>query len=227
MQAEDVINALQGAKGETDPTRFFKTQKGEYASHDIFWGITAGTQKRIAKEFRELKLKEIQSLLDSPVHEHRHTALHILVLRYSKYKTPDIVEFYLKNLGAVNNWDLVDTSAPHILGHWLLSKDTEVLYKLADSKNMWERRVAIVATLALIKQGQLTDTLALSEKLLTDEHDLMHKAVGWMLREVGKQDERALRLFLKQHGTRMPRTTLRYAIERLDDRAEILASTRL
>ena len=226
MSAKDVIKTLGAAKGETDPTRFFKTGPHEYSSHDVFWGITAGTQKRIAKQFTTLSKAELEVLLDSPVHEHRHTALHILVLQYRKHKSKEIVDFYLKNLSAVNNWDLVDTTAPHILGDWLLGRDKEALYELVASQNMWKRRVAIVSTLTFIKQGKLDDTIVLSEKLLADEHDLMHKAVGWMLREVGKQDEAVLRRFLEKHGQAMPRTMLRYAIERLEDKKEWLEKTK-
>lgn len=201
--------------------KFFKTGKGEYGEGDIFLGITVPEIRKVAKANKELSFAEIKKLLESKYHEYRLTGL--LILTY-KPLTKDVVNFYLKNIKYVNNWDLVDLTAYKILGNWLLDKDKKLIYKLAKSKNMWEQRIAIVATYAFIKNNQFQDTLKISEQLLPHKHDLIHKAAGWMLREVGKKDERILRQFLKQHSHKMPRTALRYAIERLPDRKKILNS---
>lgn len=199
--------------------KFFKTGKGEYGEGDVFLGITVPEIRKIAKVKKDLSFSEIQKLLESKYHEYRLTGL--LLLTY-KPLTKDVVNFYLKNTRYVNNWDLVDLTAYKILGMWLLNKDRSILYSLAQSKNMWEQRIAIVATWAFIRQKQFEDTLNISESLLTHKHDLIHKAVGWMLREVGKKDEQVLRKFLKKNLARMSRTTLRYAIERLLDRKKYL-----
>lgn len=195
--------------------RFFKTGKGQYGEGDEFIGVTVPLQRSVAKEFRDLPLLEIKNLLDSPVHEHRLTGLLILVSQYEKTKDKKLVDFYLANTSRVNNWDLVDSTAPYILGDYLLDKKRDVLYRLMKSRDLWEQRIAIVATSALIKNKQFDDTLVISHYLLTHKHDLIHKSVGWMLREVGKQDEKTLLRFLDEHCTHMPRTALRYAIERL------------
>lgn len=201
--------------------RFFKTAPGQYGEGDIFIGITVPEQRKIACQFVDLPLSDVKKLLQSKIHEHRFTALEILDMQFAR--TPhdsgrrDIVQFYLQNLDRVNNWDLVDTSAPYILGAWLVDKNTthrKILYKLAHSKNIWERRVAIVSTWMLIRNGQYEDTLAIAKILLRDSHDLIHKATGWMLREVGKRDEATLIKFLDKHASEMPRTALRYAIEK-------------
>jgi 3-methyladenine DNA glycosylase AlkD len=174
-------------------------------------------QRRIAKQFSELSLSDVAKLLQSKLHEERLTSLLILV---QKFKSGDqlqrkkVVATYLKHTCNVDNWDLVDSSAPYILGEWLLDKDRKVLFKLVKSRHLWERRIAIIASYAFIRNNDARDTLALAEMLLDDEHDLIHKAVGWMLREVGKRVDRdLLRDFLREHGARMPRTALRYAIE--------------
>jgi 3-methyladenine DNA glycosylase AlkD len=191
-------------------TTFFKTGKGEYAEHDKFLGTMNAAQMRArAKEQRDLPLPKLLKLLHSPYNEERCIALLILIGR------PDAVKIYLANTRWVNNWNLVDASAPYILGVSLLTKkDRRILYKLARSKVLWERRIAIVATQALIRDGQFEDTLKLCELLIDDEHDLIHKACGWMLREVGKRDRATLDKFLAKHAHELPRTTLRYAIER-------------
>jgi 3-methyladenine DNA glycosylase AlkD len=200
--------------------RFFKTGPGQYGAGDVFIGVTVPEQRQIVRQFRDLSSAEIKTLLASPIHEYRLTALLILVDQFGRANPAQqrrIVTFYLRQMRRVNNWDLVDSSAAQILGTWLLSQPNAqaVLTRMARSKSIWERRIAIVATYAFIRAGQFTPTLTLARQLLTDEQDLMHKATGWMLREMGKRDESVLRQFLDQNATRMPRTMLRYAIERL------------
>lgn len=191
--------------------RYFKTGKGEYGEGDVFLGLTVPQVRAIAKKHKDISLKDVEKLLQSPIHEYRLTALIILT---EKALTHEIVDLYLRNTKYINNWDLVDLSSHEILGTWLLNKSRNMLYKLAKSKNIWERRIAIISTFTFLKEKQLSDSLNLAEILLQDEHDLMHKAVGWALREVGKRDEKALTDFLDKHHKTMPRTTLRYAIER-------------
>ena len=200
---------------------FFKTGKGEYGEGDVFLGITVPLQRGVAKRFKEIKLDQLSVLLKNPIHECRLTALEILVMQYEDaVKGEDVVNFYLKNTRHINNWDLVDLSAQYILGDWLLNcgpkakPDRKILYKLVKSKNIWERRIAIISTFAFIRAGKFEDTFKLAKILMRDEHDLIHKAVGWMLREVGKRDEKVLVKFLNEHAVQMPRTMLRYAIEK-------------
>lgn len=211
--------------------RFFKTGKGEYGEGDIFLGLTVPQQREISKKYSSLALSKIQKLLDSKFHEHRLTGLLILVSKYKKYSSKkdeelkkEIINFYLKNTKKINNWDLVDLSAPNVLGDYLLDKDKKILYNLAKSKNLWEKRISIVSTLTFIKKNNLGDTLKISEILLRDKHDLIHKAVGWMLREVGKKNKRILLDFLKTNYQEISRTTLRYSIERFpeEERKKIL-----
>jgi len=223
MQSSDVRKALKFLANPVKAEflkRFFKTAPGQYGHGDIFLGITVPEQREVAKEFIKLPLTEVMNLLDSKIHEERLTALLILTSQYKKAKDPEkekIVKAYLKNVKFINNWDLVDSSAPKILGEWLMDKDRSILYKLARSKNIWERRIAILSTFAFIYNGEYKDTFAIAEILLKDEEDLMHKAIGWMLREVGKRVSiDKLRSFLKQHATTLPRTALRYAIEHMD-----------
>ncbi len=200
--------------------RFFKTGKSEYGEGDIFIGLTMPQQREIAKKYYGLSLPKLRELLKSRIHEHRMTALIILVEKYKKSserEKENIFGLYLANTDRINNWDLVDLSCPGIVGNFLLNKDKKILYELAHSENLWKRRIAIVSTYSFIKKGEFDDTLAISEMLLGDKHDLMHKAVGWMLREVGKRDENILEKFLKEHHSELPRTTLRYAIERFDE----------
>lgn len=200
-------------------SRFFKTGKGQYGEGDIFLGVMVPGQRRIAKKYAALSLKDIRKLLASKVHEHRLVALIILVNQYKKGDEHDrdkIVDFYLRYSKYINNWDLVDLSAPNIPGEYLLNKDRAVLYRLARSKNLWERRIAIMSTFAFIRKNDFEDALRISALLLHDDHDLIHKAVGWMLREVGKRDFKAEEDFLKEHYRVMPRTMLRYAVERFD-----------
>jgi 3-methyladenine DNA glycosylase AlkD len=209
--------------------KFFKTGKGEYAEGDIFLGIKVPIQRNIAKKYTNMSLNEIQDILNSKIHEYRLIALLILIQKYKKAKKGrlekrKIFEFYLRNTKNINNWDLVDLSAPQILGDFLQIEGTEILTHLAKSKSVWERRIAIISTYSLIRKRRFGETLAISEILLTDEHDLIHKAVGWMLREVGKRNKNMLELFLMQRYHKMPRTMLRYAIEKFpeDERREWL-----
>lgn len=198
---------------------FFKTGKGEYAEGDKFLGLTSEQIKIIAKQYKTLELKDIQKLLNSKTHEHRMVALRILTLQYKKNKDA-IFNFYLKNTKNINNWDLIDVTCPHIVGKHLLNKDNkskDILYQLAKSNNLWEKRIAIISTYAFIKNNQFEDTLKISEILLNDSHDLIHKAVGWMLREVGNRNQEAEEQFLKQRCKTMPRTMLRYAIEKFPE----------
>lgn len=200
--------------------RYFKTGKGEYGEGDVFWGITVPQQRQIAKNYTSLSLADLQELLMSKIHELRLTALLILVERYRMAELNDrkkLVEFYFKNTRFINNWDLVDISAPYILGDYFFPRDKKILYTLCRSKNIWERRIAMLATYGFIKKGQFKDTLTMAELLLSDSHDLIHKAVGWMLREVGNKDRPAEIAFLERHHMRMPRTMLRYAIEKFDE----------
>ena len=200
---------------------FFKTGKGEYAEGDRFIGVTVPQIRKIVKQFQTLGLQDILLLLASKIHEDRLMALLILVHQFKRGDATTqkhIVNAYLGNLKYVNNWDLVDSSAPYILGAYLHDKNRAVLYKLAKSTRLWDRRVAIIATFRFIKHGDLKDTLQLATRLLTDPEDLMHKAVGWMLREVGKKDQTMLEKFLKAHNKNMPRTMLRYAIERFPEK---------
>lgn len=205
--------------------RFFKTGKGEYGEGDKFLGMTVPESRRIAKKFTDFDLNEINEHLKSEWHEERLIALLILVEKYNKNPKDRkrIFDFYLSNLEQVNNWDLVDLSASRIAGHFLFhsGKDYKIykglMKKLAESQNLWARRVAIISTLYFISHNEFDDTLKISKILLADKHDLIHKAVGWMLREVGKRDAVVLKKFLKDNYPELPRTTLRYAIERFPE----------
>jgi 3-methyladenine DNA glycosylase AlkD len=177
--------------------------------------------RKLAREFRALPLPEVTALLHSPIHEERLLALILLVNGYERADEAgraEIYALYLEHLDRVNNWDLVDSSAPYIVGPHLLERPRKILFRLARSNNLWHRRVAMLATFYFIRQNDFADALRLAELLRDDEHDLMHKAVGWMLREIGKRDVAVLRKFLDQHAALMPRTMLRYAIERLPER---------
>ena len=215
-QLKQELNKLKDPEKAKILQRFFKTGKGEYGEGDIFLGIMVPEQRKIAKKYQNLTLKELQNLLNSKIHEQRQISLYILISKYKQEKEK-IFNFYLKNTKNINNWDLVDLSAPNILGNYLLEKDKSILYKLAKSNNLWERRIAILSTYEFIKNNQFEHTLKISEILLNDKHDLIHKTVGWMLREAGKKDLEALECFLRSYYKKMPRTMLRYAIERFPE----------
>lgn len=218
------LGALGDEKYAVASQRFFKTKKGEYGDGDIFWGIKVSAQRVIAKKYSKLSHKDIHALLCSDVHEHRLVALIIMVEQYKSSNIrgrEKIFELYLKNYRYVNNWDLVDISAPHIIGGYLLNKPKKILYDFARSTNLWKKRIAIISTLAFIRNDKFEDTFCLSKILLDDKHDLIHKAVGWMLREIGKKDRIKEEQFLKKYYKKMPRTALRYAIERFPEKTRI------
>ena len=200
--------------------RFFKTGPGEYAEADVLIGVKVPDTRKVSVKFQDLPVKEVLTLLKSPIHEERLLALLILIRKYSKAngkEKENIFNLYLKHTKFINNWDLVDLSAPNIVGAFLEDKDKRLLYKLANSRLLWERRIAILATFYFIKNKKLEETLKISELLINDKHDLIHKAVGWMLRELGKRDRSLEELFLDKHYSVMPRTMLRYAIEKFPE----------
>lgn len=198
--------------------RFFKTAPGEYGEGDIFLGIKLPIQRQIAKKYYHLNLNDLQNLLDSKIHEHRLVALIILLHKYKKSENKkEIYEFYLSNTKNINNWDLVDLSAHKIIGDFLVDKPRDILYKLAKSKDIWEKRISIISTFAFLPKNQFKDSIKISKILLQDKHDLIHKAVGWVLREIGKKDITLLENFIKENYSKMPRTTLRYAIEKFPE----------
>jgi 3-methyladenine DNA glycosylase AlkD len=228
MIAKEVINALKTLATEDRRKTnewFFKTGKGEYGYGDIFLGVTAPDLRGIAKKFsQEISLQELTELIRSPIHEVRLCALIILVNKYKKEDSDKIYRYYLKHLNSVNNWDLVDTSAPHIVGDYLNKnpEKSKILLEFSRSENLWIRRISIVSTLAFIKNNEFNKTLEIAKLLLNDDHDLIHKAVGWMLREIYKRDEVLIKRFLRQNYAQIPRTTLRYAIERMDKEERLL-----
>ena len=196
---------------------FFKTGKGEYGESDKFLGISVPDQRKLAKRYKEFSLEDIQSLLGSEYHEFRLTALFILILKFEKAdedKKKEIYDFYLKNSFRINNWDLVDSSAHKNVGAYLIDKDKKILFTLAKSKNLWERRISVISTFHFIKYLQYENSLNIAQILLNDKHDLIHKAVGWMLREIGKRNQNVEEEFLEKYYKIMPRTMLRSAIER-------------
>ena len=215
--AKKKLKSLASPNVAKSSASFFKTGPGQYGEGDIFIGIKVPVLRSVSREFREMPLEEVQTLLNSSIHEERHLALMILVLQVAKcdeaHRTA-VYDFYLSNTKFINNWDLVDCSAPQIVGGFLLNKPRKPLFELAKSNSLWERRIAIVSTQYFIRHDDFSDTLAISRKLLKDKEDLIHKAAGWMLREVGKKVQAILIEFLDQHGSVMPRTMLRYAIER-------------
>ena len=228
MIAKEVINALKFVA--TEERRkvnewFFKTGKGEYGYGDIFLGVTVPEIRKIAKKFsQEISLQELTELIRNPTHEVRLCALIILVNKYKKEDKNKIYKYYLNHLNAINNWDLVDTSAPHIVGDYLYNnpEKSKILLEFSQSENLWIRRISIVSTFAFIKNNEFKKTLEIAKLLLNDDRDLIHKAVGWMLREVYKRDVDLIKRFLRQNYAQIPRTTLRYAIERMDKEERLL-----
>jgi len=225
MKAKDVIKDLNFYADKEKANllqRFFKTGKGEYGEGDIFIGIVVPNIRIVARKYKDLTFPEIQKLLNSKIHEHRLTALFILTYKYPKADEKlkkEIVEFYLKNTKQINNWDLIDLSSVEILGEYFLEHKASkrVLLKFSKSKSLWERRISIISTFTLIRNRQFGDSLKIAETLLNDKEDLIHKAVGWMLREIGKRDLETEEEFLKKHYQKMPRTMLRYAIEKFPE----------
>jgi 3-methyladenine DNA glycosylase AlkD len=217
VEARTKLHALASPEVAAVSARFFKTGPGQYGQGDTFIGVRVPDLRKLARECRALPLSETDALLHSPVHEERLLALLILVLGLSKCEADHwkaVYDLYLGNTQFVNNWDLVDSSAPAIVGGYLRDKPRQPLVRLAKSQSLWERRIAIVATQHFIRLDQFEDTLTISRLLLGDKEDLIHKATGWMLREVGERDETALVSFLDEHAATMPRTMLRYAIEK-------------
>lgn len=224
-QLNELIDELKREQNEErakNLQKFFKTEKGQYGEGDVFYGIQAPVLRKISKKHLSLPLEDLQKLLDSRIHEQRFVALLILIQKYKKSKRNHadkmrIFYFYLKNTGRINSWDLVDLSAPAIMGDFSVSQGNETIRHLAQSQNLWEKRIAIISTFAFIKNRSFGESLAVANILMQDEHDLIHKAVGWMLREVGKKNMEVLEIFLKTRYKEMPRTMLRYAIEKFPE----------
>jgi 3-methyladenine DNA glycosylase AlkD len=223
MTALDVqkrLRSLGDPEAAKAVARYFKTGSGQYGEGDVFLGLRAAVMHGLAKEYHALPLDELTVLLRSPIHEDRLLALLILVRRVSradKAIKEQVYKLYVAHTRYINNWDLVDASARDIVGGYLADKSRKPLDRLAGSKSLWERRISIIATHHFIRQDDFADTLRIAERLLKDREDLIHKAVGWMLREVGKRHQATLEAFLMRYGRTMPRTALRYAIERFPD----------
>jgi len=222
--ANDVIKELKKL-GSPERAKaslwFFKTGKGDYGHGDVFFGVSTPLQRKIAKRSEALPLNELAKLLKNRVHECRFTALVIMVRRFERGDLKEkerVAKFYIAHRKHVNNWDLVDSSASYILGRHLLDKERSILFRFARSKDLWERRIAVISTAAFIREGDLSDTFRISEMLLKDKHDLIHKAAGWMLREAGNRSRQAEEAFLKKYAPVMPRTMLRYAIEKFPEK---------
>jgi 3-methyladenine DNA glycosylase AlkD len=214
-----IYNALVARSDEEKKIvlpRFFKTGKGQYGEGDIFLGVTVPNIREVAKEFKDINIDIIEKLIHSPWHEMRMCALLILVNNSKKEVTKDTFEFYLSQTKYINNWDLVDLSAPQIVGKFLLNKERDIIYRLAESDLLWDNRIAIVSTFTFIRNNDLDDTYKLSLKMMNHKHDLVHKAIGWMLREAGKRDAKRLYNFVMEYKNIMPRTMLRYSIEKFD-----------
>ena len=223
LKAQEVQKRLQklaNAEHAAVSQRFFKTGPGEYGEGDIFIGVRVPVLRKLAGECQNLPVSQCKILLRSPIHEERLLAILILIRIFQKGRDEvkkSIYELYLKSTEFINNWDLVDTSAEHIVGAYLTDRSKRPLYRLARSNNLWQRRIAIMATFRFIKGHEFSETLRISEMLIEDRHDLIHKAIGWMLREIGKRDLKTEETFLKAHYKKMPRTMLRYAIEKFPE----------
>jgi 3-methyladenine DNA glycosylase AlkD len=216
----EALRAFASPELATLQLRFFKTGPGQYGEGDLFLGIKVPVLRALAKQHSDANLDTMTTLLHSPYHEERVLALLLLMQFYKKASAQDresAFKLYLANTAHINNWDLVDVSAPHIVGHHLTTRPRDILHQMALSNSLWERRIAIISTFHFIRQHDFDDTLRIAKTLLHDNHDLMHKAVGWMLREVGKRDFATEEAFLLQHYRTMPRTMLRYAIERFPE----------
>lgn len=223
MTADLIIKEL---KNKADPekakhsVRFFKAGPGEYGEGDEFLGIKVPEQRKVAKFHRDLPAAEIRELLQNKYHEVRLTALMLMVYKVEKGSSETLTEMtklYLDNLQSINNWDLTDSTCHHILGRYLENRDRDLLYKFARSEDLWKKRIAIITCYRFIKNNDFTDALNIAEILMNDDHDLIHKAVGWMLREIGNRDLAAEESFLKKHYKTLPRTMLRYAIEKFEE----------
>src|SRR5882672_4161345 len=215
------LKAMRSAAEREKIKRYFKSNEGEHPEADQFMGVRMGQVFALAKEFIEMSPREIEKLLESPVHEMRTGAVSIMDFQARSKKTPEkrkkeLFDLYIRRHDRINNWDLVDRSAPYVVGGYLANKPRTILYKLACSKNCWERRTAIVSTYFFIRQGDVTDTFQIAELLINDQHDLIQKATGGWVREAGKRDRPKLLNFLDRHAATMPRTMLRYAIEHLN-----------
>ena len=204
--------------------RFFKTGPGEYGEGDVFLGIPVPVIRQMSKKYKALSFKNLEKLVQSKFHEERLLALLILVLQSrgaTEGERKKIYDFYLRHMGCVNNWDLVDLSAEHLIGAHLMKRDKSILYQWAASKSLWKKRIAMMSTFHFVKNHRFSETLKLAKVLLGDEEDLIHKAVGWMLREIGKRNQEVEERFLNSHYQRMPRTMLRYAIERFPEKRRL------
>ena len=218
-EVKETLLTLSQPERASFADRFFKTNPGQYGEGDQFIGLSMPQQHAVAKQFRHLSIEETEQLVRDCYHECRMVGLLIWVYQTRKaglVQRTEILELYLANRLFINNWDLVDVTCPHIVGRYIVSSDRSILYELANEPHLWSQRMALIATFPLIRLGQFSDTFALVERLLSHKHDLIHKAIGWMLREVGKRNSDALEEFLHDHIRQMPRTALRYAIERLD-----------
>ena len=222
--ANDFIKVLKTHQSDAELVkikRYFKSEEGDYGHGDKFIGIRMGTIFNLAKQYADMPIKEVEKLLDSPIHEFRVAGISLMDKQSRVKKTPDerreeMYDLVMRRTDRINNWDLVDLAALHITGCYLFDKPRAILYKLAKSKDLWERRIAIISTAYFIRQGDVSDTFKLAEILVNDKHDLIHKATGWMLRTAGGRDRRKLLAFLDRYAGTMPRTLLRYSIENLE-----------
>ncbi len=213
------MKKISNNKRATISQKFFKTGKGEYGEGDVFIGLTVPQTRKIAKEFRIIKIDDVEILLHSKIHEERLLAIFILIEKFNKSSLEErekFYSFYIQNKRQVNNWDLVDSSADKIVGAYLMDRPKDILFTLARSDNIWERRIAMIACFHFIKNNEFDTALAIAEKLVHDKHDLIHKAVGWMLREIGKRSIDSEKKFLDRYAKTMPRTMLRYALEKFE-----------
>jgi len=221
MKAREEIRALANKEIAQHSLRFFKTDKGEYGHGDLFLGVRAPQIRLIAKKHIDISITDMKTLIQSKYHEERFLGLIIIVNKYAKTKDKknrnQLYKIYVSSFKYINNWNLVDVTCPHVTGKHLIDKDRTILYKWAKSEDLWTKRIAMVSTFSFIRKNDLEDTFKIAEILLQDKHDLIHKAVGWMLREAGKRDIKKEEAFLKKHYKTMPRTMLRYSIEKFPE----------